>query len=311
MPVYDIKVGTVSWIDADVSPVWFSGNAELLEPEWIPKTYMGLLATSNPDPPKAIADFKSFQKGRDFRACTYCHFTVDIGSASGKVFNFSVLDAFHDPGWTPPFRMSEYPLTAFSFDGDIYSNKWHQGEASPISVVYTQKRHENSVLSAGAGETVLVNALIKFRAGKHTDDVGINSVGSPFHVPWVWQETLVTYNPAEAKIKLYGRGSVFPSHAWYLQGTRVSRVAEVSDKSFPMKPACVSGPNWAAPFAPKVCVPTNEIAYQQLKLYKVLSVGASANGTQTALSDDNGRSGRVDTHPNTVSAGKLVTATMQ
>jgi hypothetical protein len=310
MPTFDIKVGTVSWIDADDSPIWFSGNAELLEPEWVPKTYIGLIATSNPDPPKNIGDFKAFRNEGNFRACTYCHFTVDIGDSSGKIFDFSVRDAFHDPGWTPPFQMSKFPLTTFSFDWNIYSNEWYQGEASPISVVYTQRRHDNSVISAPAGETVLCNALIKFRAGAHTDDIGINSVGAPFHVPWVWHETLVTYSPVEAKIKLYGRGSIFPSHAWYLQGKRVKRVKEVGDKSFPMKAACLSYPNWAAPYAPRVCMPTNEIAYRQLNLYKVLRVGAPANGPQPDASDDSGRAGEVDSHPYTASGGKLVTATL-
>jgi hypothetical protein len=61
-------------------------------------------------------------------------------------------------------------------------------------------------------ETVLVNAVIKFRAGQHTDSIGIQNVGSPFHVPWVWCELLRTHR--FGTFTLYGRGSVFPSHAW-------------------------------------------------------------------------------------------------
>jgi hypothetical protein len=193
------------------------------------------------------------------------------------------------------------------WDGDIWSLEWHKGEASPISIVYTRKRHPNSAIAAPAGETVLINALIKFRAGKHTDDVGIDNVGAPFHVPWVWHETLVTYK--KHQIKLYGRGSVFPSHAWYLDGDRVARQKQVIDKSFPMKTKL------ECRYSPKgydvTCVrkETDQIDYRLLNLYKVLSVGASANGPQTDASDDDGRAGRVDRHPNTVRGFKMVTHT--
>jgi hypothetical protein len=306
MPSFELKIGTVSWIDADVSPIWFSGKAKMLEPEWLPKTYMGLTATSNPDPRKSIDDFKYFQDRRNFRACTYCHIGVGIDE-NNRIGEFKVLDAFHDPGWTPPFSLSEYPLAGLKvWDDDIWSFEWHKGEASPISIVYTRKRHPNSVIPTPAGETVLINALIKFRAGKHTDDVGIDSVGAPFHVPWVWHETLVTYK--DHKIKLYGRGSVFPSHAWYVDGQRVARKKEVSDKSFPMKTKitrCFSNKGYPLPRCETE--ETDQINYRHLNLYKVLSVGASANGPQTAASDDDGRAGRVDRHPNTVGGGKMVT----
>jgi hypothetical protein len=35
-----------------------------------------------------------------------------------------------------------------------------------------------------------VNGLIRFRAGEHTDDVGV-AIGSPYHMPCVWNEFAV------------------------------------------------------------------------------------------------------------------------
>jgi hypothetical protein len=212
---HSVKVGTVSWISGKVNPLSLTAQAAILTPDWVPKTYLGLVATANSTPSSNIADFKTFQGSKDFRAMTYCHISFDADDTTHAISNFKVHDAVHDPGWTPPFKMRNWPMTALSFDMNIYSNQWHAGEASPVSVVNTQARHKCSALaSSGAGETVLVNGLIKFRAGKHTDDIGVNSVKSPFHVPWVWCEMLVTYD--KGKIKLYGQCSFFWSLCCYL-----------------------------------------------------------------------------------------------
>jgi hypothetical protein len=53
-------------------------------------------------------------------------------------------------------------------------------------------------------ETVLVIALIKFRAGKNADEIGTKSVSSPFHVPWEWCEFVLTYGRGE--FEMYGQG---------------------------------------------------------------------------------------------------------
>jgi hypothetical protein len=304
---HDIKVGTVSWISGKVNPMLTAAQAAVLSPDWVPKTYLGLVGTSNSAPPASLSDFKAFQAKKDFRALTYCHLSFDADPVTHAISNFKVHDAVHDPGWTPPFKVRNWPSTALSFDTNIYSFAWHQGEASPLSVVNTQSRHKNTMLKAlPPDETVLVNGLIKFRAGKHTDDIGVNSVKSPYHVPWVWCELLVTY--FKGAIKLYGQGSVFPSHAWYLNGTQVKTVAELADASFPLKAACISQPSAANPLAPKICLPTNEIEVTSLKLYKVLATGASASGAQPPASGDASRSGQVATHPNTVSGGSLVSS---
>src|SRR5262245_62793482 len=116
---YDLKVGSVSWIDGTPSPIWAAAKTKLLEPEWVLKTYMGLRATRNPAPPVALGDFKAYQAGRNFRALTYVHLSFD--GVGGAVSNFQVHDAAHDAGWTPPFSITEYPSTAVPalFDEDL------------------------------------------------------------------------------------------------------------------------------------------------------------------------------------------------
>jgi hypothetical protein len=48
----------------------------------------------------------------------------------------------------PPFRMRDWPSTVASFDTSVYSDSWHQGEYSPLSLVNTESRHRNTAISA-------------------------------------------------------------------------------------------------------------------------------------------------------------------
>jgi hypothetical protein len=282
--LYDIVVGSVSWIADIPSPVDFSPQALYLEPDWVPKTYMGLSATANPTPSDIIPDFKVFQATKQFRALLYCHFTADIDLATNVIKSFTVVDAVHDGGWTPPFDRSKFPLTRLKPDKNMSDPNFYQGEASPLSLINTQARHKNSVLTGiGVGEVVLVNGLIKFRAGKHTDDIGVKDVGCPFHVPWVWSEFLLTYK--DSKFTLTGNGSIFPSHAWYFKGKCVNTQEQVTDKVFPK-----SG-----------LLTINKFA---LNLYPVLSAGAIAAGPQTLLSDESAETGPVNTQSKTAPGAK-------
>ena len=180
------------------------------------------------------------------------------------------------------------PTTVFSLDLDIYSYSpfRHQGEYSPLSVVRTEARHPNTAISTvPTTETVLVDSLIKFRAGKNTDDVGINKVGAPYHVPWVWCELVLTFG--NGQFKMYGRGSIFPSHAWYFNNSQVNAVRQASDSTFPLRyvrfpPSFVSRP----PGTPTLSFPTTSIAYNQLRIYPILTKGAPAWGPQQPLSDE-------------------------
>jgi hypothetical protein len=282
--LYDIEVGSVSWIAGIPSPVGFSAQALYLDPDWIPKTYMGLAATANPTPASAISDFKTFQATKQFRAMLYCRFKADIDATTNVTNSFTVVDAVHDGGWTPPFDRSKFPLTHLKPDKHMSDPNFYQGEASPLSLVNTQARHKNSVLtSVGVGEVVLVNGLVKFRAGKHTDDIGVKDVGCPFHVPWVWCEFLLTYR--SGNFTFTGKGSIFPSHAWYFNASCVYTQTEVTDPVFPK-----SGPLTINKFG--------------LKLYPVLSVGATVAGAQTPLSGESAKTGPVDTHSNTAPGAK-------
>ena len=296
----EIKVGTISWINGTQNPIWAAVKAKLLNPEWVPKTYIGLYGTRNKAPGAKESDFPAYQKAHDFRAMTYCKFKVDIDDATDSVTSFSVLDAFHDGGWTPDFKMTSYPSTLFSFDMSIYSTVAYPGEASPLSLVATQARHKNTALTGvPPDETVLVDCLIKFRAGAHTDNIGVNDVGSPWHVPWVWCESLLTY--AKRRFRIYGRGSIFPSHAWYLNDEQVKKTEEAGDASFPSSTAFTVS-LW--PMAPKVLsIPSlTGIDVKALNLYRVLSKGVPAGSLQTPLSSET-HTASVETHPNTVSGG--------
>jgi len=279
--LYDITVGSVSWIADTPSPVKHSYQALFDDPDWVPKTYMGLSATSNPTPPASIPDFKVFQATKQFRAMLYCHLKVDIDPSANVIKNFAVVDALHDGGWTPPFDRSKFPATRLKFgDTNMTDPNFYQGEASPLSLVNTQARHKNSVLTGiGTGELVLVNGLVKFRADKHTDDTGIKDVGCPYHVPWVWSEFLLTYR--SGRFTLTGKGSIFPSHAWYFNGKTVNTQTQVADSAF-LKAG-------------------GKINVLALALYPVLSAGATASGPQSPLSAESALLGPVDTHPNTAS----------
>jgi hypothetical protein len=307
----EIKVGSISWINESPNPVWFSGDAAMLDPAWVPKTYMGLAATANHMAPDTNSDFRAYQKNKDFRALMYCHLQVTIDDSTKRIRDFKVPDAMHDPGWTPPFHVRHYPMSGLRFwDKDIWWD-WtaHQGEASPISMVGTEGRHRNSAITTIPGsEKVLVDGNIKFRVGANTDRVGVEKVGCPFHVPWVWCEMVLTY--VDDHFKLYGRGSIFPTHCWYVDGAKVATQDQVSDSSFPK--ASVTYPvEWAPYPVPRINIQIPEpltIEVRALRLYPVLSKGAPAAGPQASLSAVAAQTGAVDTHTFTVNGGAVATS---
>ena len=112
----EITIGCVSWINTQPNPVYFGASAFVYEPAWVPKTYIGLAATANADPGDRINDFTAFRKSRDFRALIYCRIAFELDEARKRIADFQVLDAVHDPGFTPPFRMRAFPSTFLSFD---------------------------------------------------------------------------------------------------------------------------------------------------------------------------------------------------
>jgi len=287
-----LTVGSISWIQGSPSPISSATDATP-SPIWIPATYLGLKGTSNPPPPFRV-DFPSFRANKQFRSMTFCRFSIDIDEAD-RVSNFKVLDAFHDPGFTPPFQTGKFTgvvidqFLKHGFNASVFDSTFAPGEASVNSLVNTQGRHKNTTITdVPDGELVLVNSLIKFRAGKRTDDIGVNEVKAEFHVPWVWCEMVVTF-VGRNRFKVYGRGSIFPSHSWYFDSVQMGAVPETGDSRFPI----VRGTRAL-------------IEESQLKLFPVLSAGAPSSGPQVG---DTRSDGPVDSHPNTAPGGHEVTVT--
>jgi hypothetical protein len=50
----ELTIATVSWINRTPNPITSAVEASTLEPDWIPKTCLGLAATCNPDPGDAL-----------------------------------------------------------------------------------------------------------------------------------------------------------------------------------------------------------------------------------------------------------------
>lgn len=46
----DVKFGSVSWINENPNPITFAAASMVLGPDWVPKTYVGLVATANDNP---------------------------------------------------------------------------------------------------------------------------------------------------------------------------------------------------------------------------------------------------------------------
>jgi hypothetical protein len=288
-----VSGGTISWIHGDPSPIRRGGTeAATLAPAWVPKTYVGLAPTSNPPPPAKV-DFSIHRASRQFRAMTFWRFEVEI-DAGDRVSDFKLLEKFVDGGFTPPFNIGKFPaaLIGALFEGgaaEILDRNFFPGEASVSSDVVAQARHPNSALSTvPTNETVLVDSLIKFRAGKHTDDIGVNTVGAPFHVPWVWCEMVLTYAGA-GRFNIFGRGSIFPSHAWFLNDQMVTRILETGDTTFPVL---------GVP-------PTSGIDVPKLRLFPVLAAGAPGSGAQSANMP---ATGPVTTNPNAAPGGGPIAA---
>lgn len=273
-----IKVGSVSWIHQQVTPVTFLTDAKLLEPSWLPQTYIGLHATSNPAPP-ATLDFPAYRKSKQFRAMTFAELEVETSDDKSKVVSVSVVDSILDPGWTPPFDRTITLLTRLYVpDASMADPAFHAGELGLGSSILPRIRHRNSTLAMTAAPDELVaSGLILFRAGKHTDDIGVKTVKCPYHVPWVWCEWLVTHKAG--KFTMYGTGSVFPTHSFYAQGACFGQQDEPTDARFTR--------SWRHPLT---------IDTSSLRVYPVLATGAPASGAQVA-DTTNGATGPVTSVP--------------
>jgi TPR repeat protein len=222
---YRFSVGVVAWIDSEHLPFIAPQDVAFAwdKRDWWNRVCIGLVGTTNNRPRGSISDLQEFRRAKQFRALMWGELYVKVDRATDRVIQCRLTDKVLDPGWTPPFNRGKVVL-----GGDIArfgppamrDPKFYPGELSPVSNIYTRKRHPNSAITLPGNEQVVADGLIKFRAGNHTDELGIRECGSPFHVPWTWSELAITY-AGNGTFRAYTRGAVFPTHRWYVGGYEV------------------------------------------------------------------------------------------
>ena len=204
------SITSVSWIDAEGLPSASIFQTSVLG--WPFRVAVGLTGTQNPRPPATLP--ASFRSSKQFRAMT--HFDIDgAGNVTGS---------FTDPGYTPPFDVGKVRNIAGAIAWASDDGGFHPGEQSSISSVMPAKLHSSSTLEPPSDARVLASALVKFRAGTHTNRVGLEKAGSPYHVPWVWCEHALIQ--VGDKLVLIANGSAFPSHSWHVDGKIVGTVLQ-------------------------------------------------------------------------------------
>lgn len=257
----NIKLGSLSWIHQQVTPVWFISDGKMLSPNWVPQTYIGLFATRNVVPGAGL-DLPAYRASKQFRAMTFADLTVETSDDGKDVVDVKMASSILDPGFTPPFDRTITILTrVYVPEPSMKDPGYHPGELGDASGITLGGRHPNSTLGASVAGKVVANAVILFRAGRITDDVGVDVVKCPYHVPWVWCEWLLTY--AAGRFAVLGTGSLFPTHTFYAQGASYGQQDEPTDSRF-MR-------SWRHPLT---------IDTSTLRVYPVLTVGAPASGPQ-------------------------------
>jgi hypothetical protein len=224
-----LTLASVSWIDGrNLPPVGF-GFIAGAGISWPRRVIMGLVGTANPEPPADLSNIAKFRSDKQFRALT----------GLKLVFGFRPMlyDPLLDPGYTPPLDRSKFDQGIFAqavaYLAPIPDDPaFYPGEKSNLSRVALGRLHPASGLHVPAGAEVIVSTLIKFRAGTHTDTIGVSEAKSPVHVPWVWCEYALVRHDGE--LRLLAQGSAFPSHKWYVNGKQVAvamqQPVSVSDK---------------------------------------------------------------------------------
>ena len=313
---YEITVGVVGWIDpAGPWPIragngWMSKFSQMKaglqdNTNGVVRTYMGLMATTNKAPATTL-DFPSYRKTKDFRAMVWAHLRYDeITGGSGVTgvgyVGSEAASKIVDPGFTPPVdtakvaAMGMLPFWMETQKNHVADRTWYAAEASPLSDIVLGARHPNSVLQGrGRGEAVIANGLIRFRAGPHTNKVGLDDANSQFHVPWVWAEFLLT-SIGKGNVRCRGASSMFPTVAWYVNDRQAARPhRQDTDTEF------------------KFDFWTNKIDVNQLHIWPVLKSGAPRSMPEPSLNSDAAFSGSttpVTSLPYTCPGGGYVTVT--
>jgi hypothetical protein len=259
-----IKIGSLSWIHQQVTPVMFLTDGKILSPTWLPQTYIGLYATRNPAPGGSL-DLPAYRPSKQFRAMTFADLSVQTSDDGKQLENVTISNAILDPGWTPPFDRGITLLTrVYVPEPSMSDPDFHAGECGGAADITVRKRHPNTTFSFTVPDAnVVANGLILFRAGRITDGIGVDVVKCPYHVPWVWCEWLLTY--VDGTFAAFGTGSVFPTHTFYVQGNSYGQQDEPTDAAF-MR-------SWRHPLT---------IDTSTLHVYPVLTTGAPATGPQVS-----------------------------
>ena len=208
--------------------------------------------------------------------------TAKVGAMQKLITSMEVGDALVDEaeraayhvrhplgGGTPP----AHPKTWWDQQlADMTDQTSQPAEHSPLSGVHMDRQHDNTVFPPlGAGERLIANGLHRFRAGPHTDSVGIKEAQSAYHVPWVWAEFLLT-TTGGGRVRLRGASSIFPTVAFYLDDRQVAPIhRQATDTAFP---------------------PMGLLDTKSMKIWPVLSAGAPASGPEPTLSSDNAYAGK-------------------
>jgi hypothetical protein len=210
---------------------------------------------------------------------------------SGQPIAARLAGPLLDPGWTPPFNISLFPpmmvrTLPFIEDPDLADPSYYSGELGVVSGIYAT-RHPNSMLYPNGGSLsgnarILADAVMMFRAGEHTDDIGVRSAHAAFHVPWVWNEFALVYT--NGAYYLRAAAAKFPTTWWYVNGNMVHEQAEAVDTTIP------------GTFK----IPFYYVTPQNLVIYPVLAAGAKthdAKGNLVPQSPNKQSAGPINTFP--------------
>jgi hypothetical protein len=225
-----VSLTVIGWIDGALVPM------PAPFPIWKAKTTMGLKGTSNTKPPENLGDIDAFRKQKQYRAIIHASLLLTVDTTTKSLHKVELISNVLDPGWTPPLgglaltsaqaiyiaknAISPGQLGAedvAAFDRNFYAGE--MAKSSYISVnkdlkkIHYGKQTELATLEA---ETVVMRAMIKFRAGAHTDYIGHDVIGCPNHVPWTWAEVVLVYR--QGKLGVRANCANFPCFSFYLSG---------------------------------------------------------------------------------------------
>ena len=143
---------------------------------------------------------------------------VSVNEETDRMIACAISNPVTSGGWSPPVDTRIVPsLSAQQVASWIDDGKYHEGEMADWSAICVHKQHPNTPNAVRQGEEIVLEGLIRFRAGAHTDNMGITEAGSPFHVPWVWSDVSVVYL-GKGKFRAHALGSAFPTHKLFIDG---------------------------------------------------------------------------------------------